>query len=363
MVRSGRGFDGGQGQDFADFLRRELHAAADQVEPGADGLERIRDKIRSRPAHASQPKGILGVLIAIWAALARLIRRLGHPARRNDAPGPRRPRDWREAMLRPAFAIGTAVFAIGVVLSVVPPARSALVQVSDAIGSAFNISSSSSSAAGVAEGQGTRSLAPSATEGASSTYPAVGAPHSLTACPSPSAHPSVKQTKNSSPPSTTGTTSAPATSPSGSASSTASGSPSPSGSGGASPSGGTSPSAGVSSSDSPGGAPTTTHPTSPSTGTSSSASSSGSAKKKDPSAPCPSSATTHAQASTASTKPASKPTKSPSSSASASASTSGSTPGSSSSSSSTTGSNDVIQGGSPGGESPIGAGSVSSPAP
>ena len=57
MVRSGRGFDGGQGPDFAEFLRRELHAAADQVEPGADGLERIRDKIRSRPAHASRPKG------------------------------------------------------------------------------------------------------------------------------------------------------------------------------------------------------------------------------------------------------------------------------------------------------------------
>ncbi|HXO23662.1 MAG TPA: hypothetical protein VN870_03725, partial [Streptosporangiaceae bacterium] len=108
MVRSGRGFDGGQGQDFADFLRRELHAAADQVEPGADGLERIRDKIRSRPAHASQPKGILGIWIAIWDAAARLIRRLGHPDRPGSAQRrsgaqrqePRRPRDWREAMLR-----------------------------------------------------------------------------------------------------------------------------------------------------------------------------------------------------------------------------------------------------------------------
>src|ERR1700732_2849542 len=102
MVRSVRGFDGGQGPDFADFLRRELHAAADQVEPGADGLERIRDKIRSRPAHASPPKGLLGSWIAAWAALARLIRGLGRPARRNGAqrPEPRRPRDWREAMLR-----------------------------------------------------------------------------------------------------------------------------------------------------------------------------------------------------------------------------------------------------------------------
>jgi hypothetical protein len=32
---------------FADFLRRALHAAADQVEPRADGLELIREKIPS----------------------------------------------------------------------------------------------------------------------------------------------------------------------------------------------------------------------------------------------------------------------------------------------------------------------------
>ncbi len=30
---------------FAEFLRRSLHAAADQVEPQADGLEPIRAKI------------------------------------------------------------------------------------------------------------------------------------------------------------------------------------------------------------------------------------------------------------------------------------------------------------------------------
>ena len=150
MVRLGRGFDGGQGQDFADFLRRELHAAADQVEPGSDGLERIRDKIRSRPAHASQPNWILGVWLGVSGVAARLIRRLGFRVRRGGPrPGPqrrepRRPRDWREAMLRPAFAVGAAVFAVGVVLSVVPPARQGVVQVSDAIGSALNISSSSS---------------------------------------------------------------------------------------------------------------------------------------------------------------------------------------------------------------------------
>ena len=86
MVRPGRGFDGGQGQDFADFLRRELHAAADQVEPGSDGLERIRDKIRSRPAHASQPNWILGVWLGVSGVAARLIRRLGF--RVPQRPGP-----------------------------------------------------------------------------------------------------------------------------------------------------------------------------------------------------------------------------------------------------------------------------------
>ena len=77
MVRSGRGFDGGQGPDFTEFLRRELHAAADQVEPGADGLERIRDKIRSRPAHASRPKGVLGVWAAFSGLVTALVHRLG----------------------------------------------------------------------------------------------------------------------------------------------------------------------------------------------------------------------------------------------------------------------------------------------
>ena len=88
MVRPGRGFDGGQGPDFAEFLRRELHAAADQVEPGADGLERIRDKIRSRPAHAARPKGVLGVWMAVAGFATGLFRR---PDRsRDERPAARR---------------------------------------------------------------------------------------------------------------------------------------------------------------------------------------------------------------------------------------------------------------------------------
>jgi hypothetical protein len=34
-----------RGRDFAEFVRRALHAAADQVEPDADGLVPIRTRI------------------------------------------------------------------------------------------------------------------------------------------------------------------------------------------------------------------------------------------------------------------------------------------------------------------------------
>jgi len=34
--------------NFAEFVRRALHAAADQVEPGGDGLTPIRAKILAR---------------------------------------------------------------------------------------------------------------------------------------------------------------------------------------------------------------------------------------------------------------------------------------------------------------------------
>ena len=66
MPGTGPGPEGppAQGPDFAEFVRDALHAAADQVEPQADGLEPIRAKIpagsgrrdrpparRNRPAH------------------------------------------------------------------------------------------------------------------------------------------------------------------------------------------------------------------------------------------------------------------------------------------------------------------------
>jgi hypothetical protein len=47
MTRPGQGPEDtpAQWRHFADFVRRALHAAADQVEPQADGLEPIRAKI------------------------------------------------------------------------------------------------------------------------------------------------------------------------------------------------------------------------------------------------------------------------------------------------------------------------------
>ena len=42
-----------QGPEFAEFLRRELHAAADQLEPRPDGLERIRARVGEHPIYVS----------------------------------------------------------------------------------------------------------------------------------------------------------------------------------------------------------------------------------------------------------------------------------------------------------------------
>ena len=46
---TGRGGSGpARGRDFGDFVRLALHAAADQVEPCADGLVPIRARILAR---------------------------------------------------------------------------------------------------------------------------------------------------------------------------------------------------------------------------------------------------------------------------------------------------------------------------
>jgi hypothetical protein len=46
MADTGHGGSPAQWQAFADFVRRALQAAADQVEPRADGLKPIRARTR-----------------------------------------------------------------------------------------------------------------------------------------------------------------------------------------------------------------------------------------------------------------------------------------------------------------------------
>ena len=131
------------GGDFGDFLRHALHAAADQIEPRPDGLERIRARVRSGPAYASKHSaatkaaasgGFLAERVRRWNAM-----RGGSPAHGSPAHGSgrgharRQPRDWRDVLLRSALAAACAVFAIGVALAV-PPLRQALGQIGSAVG-------------------------------------------------------------------------------------------------------------------------------------------------------------------------------------------------------------------------------------
>ena len=170
----GHGSGGGKGPEFAEFVRRELHRAADQVGPGADGLERIREKIRSRPAHVTAHESPLAAAwLAVSGFLAGLVRRRPFgggqhtvpapgvtPAPRDAQRTPKRPRDWREAMLRPAFAVGVAVFAVGLVLVAVPPVRQEIVQLT-------THGSSAVTGSGGASAQGQGSHVPSSDGGVS----------------------------------------------------------------------------------------------------------------------------------------------------------------------------------------------------
>jgi hypothetical protein len=310
MIRRGRrGPQGAPGDEFAEFVRRSLHAAADQVEPSADGLDKIRDKIRSGPVYASASDPEAGRMLP-GSGLPGLVRRLtgahgehsaprGHgqvPGRPGTAPGRgtspgharparRRPMDWREAMLRPALAIGVAVFAVAVVLAAVPPLRQAFVQVSTDV-FAGGSPSTSASAPGTGSGhspgaslfggsasEGSTS-APSAAPCASPTQPhASGSAKSGAASPTASASqptsPSATTQQSPSSPSQTSSTASPSgsastsASPSASATSSASAdaSPSSSATGSASPSASAQPSASPSTSTSPSSKAKTTSPT------------------------------------------------------------------------------------------------------
>jgi hypothetical protein len=106
-------------RDYDEILRRALHAAADSVEPSADGLERIRARLRPQPllsvasaiAWYSEAATritawvapvLRSILDAFWSVIDRF-----RPAER--APGEEGPRfGW----LRPMAAMGTAIFVV-----------------------------------------------------------------------------------------------------------------------------------------------------------------------------------------------------------------------------------------------------------
>ncbi len=86
MTRPGHGPEGAQGTNFTEFVRHALHAAADQLEPGADGLERIREKIRSRPAYATATQSRKAAILGIPRRPARPLARAADQARRAVGP-------------------------------------------------------------------------------------------------------------------------------------------------------------------------------------------------------------------------------------------------------------------------------------
>ena len=142
MTRPGHDGTPPPGHDFGEFLRHALHAAADQVEPRPDGLERIRARVKSGPAYASKHSGATAAGGRFpgrhGPALERQARRFaGAPFARRSGAGRgharRQPRDWRDGLLRPAMAIACVVFAIGVALAVAP-LRQAFLHLSSAVG-------------------------------------------------------------------------------------------------------------------------------------------------------------------------------------------------------------------------------------
>jgi len=105
-------------RDLEDVLRRALRTAADSVEPAADGLDRIRSRIRARrpvpsgwnmaelagPAGPGSPvpRNLLPVSITAQAAFHAVVRRF--------RPGPDGIGWYR--WLRPAAALATGLFVV-----------------------------------------------------------------------------------------------------------------------------------------------------------------------------------------------------------------------------------------------------------
>jgi hypothetical protein len=224
MSRPGHGPDGSpHGQDFAEFLRHALHAAADQVEPRPDGLERIRARVRAgtefttenaeAPVTDLRPGGWIRHRrarlggTAVPGALTHKAAASGRHGGSKSGPA-RPPLDWRQRMIRPVVAVACAVFAIGVALSL-PPLRAAFVQLGSSVGLSSQhtngATSPSSGSPGRALGSASGStLGVGTTPAASAASPAVTVcPPSSSAAPANTAKPASKPSKTVTPTPTT----------------------------------------------------------------------------------------------------------------------------------------------------------------
>jgi hypothetical protein len=136
--------------DYEEALRRALHAAADSIEPSADGLERIRERL-NRPMLSFEAASAWSAGTAAW------LRRVMEPVvaafwavidRFRPAPakaGHARPRyNW----IRPVAGMGIAVF-------VVAAGAFALKTLPQAISPSSSSSAQGSAAGGNAPGTGT----------------------------------------------------------------------------------------------------------------------------------------------------------------------------------------------------------------
>jgi hypothetical protein len=209
--------------DYDDVLRRALHAAAESVEPSADGLDKIRERVHRVPvlsfasiaahycdltAHVlAWTAPVIGACADFfWAAVDRF--------RPVDQPGRRRQFGW----LRPVAAMGTAIFVIAAGAFAVMTLPQAISSSGSSSVLPWHSSSDSGSASGSAYAHGAtplgrhggstsagHSLAGGALGGTSGGSPAASRCHLVSPAPTTSVSPS-PSTSTSTSPSTSPTT-------------------------------------------------------------------------------------------------------------------------------------------------------------
>jgi hypothetical protein len=223
-------------RDLEGVLRRALRTAADSVEPGADGLDRIRSRIRARQrvlsswamADLAGPAG-LGSLLSSLRSTGIAARAALHAAAQWFGPGTDRIGWYR--WLRPAAALATGVL----VVLAGSLAITALPQVIASSASHGSVPGSGGGGAPVASGTGlavprTGSQSPVTSPGTSSpaSHPAPHRGNSTANASPPSASPTVPASSSPSPSPTPPASSSPSPSPTPPASCPPSASPTPS---------------------------------------------------------------------------------------------------------------------------------------